>query len=135
MGNPASTALASGARIMTRDTVSVRCRGRSRALAVSLAATLLLVSCGTAVAAADTRALDELETRLARDPSSLRAAAEYRQLVIEAGRYDRSITLFERLAKDPRGGANRFVNLALANVDKVPVSGSIRRALLGRDAL
>jgi tetratricopeptide (TPR) repeat protein len=95
----------------------------------------LLVLCGTAVAAADARALDELETRLAQDPSSLRVAAEYRQLVIEAGRYDRSLRLFERLAKDPRGGANRFVNLALANVDKVPVSGSIRRALLGRDAL
>ena len=54
---------------------------------------------------------------------------------IDTGRYDRSIKLFERLAKDPRGGANRFVNLALANVDKVPVSGSVRRALLGRDAL
>ena len=62
-------------------------------------------------------------------------AAEYRQLVIETGRYDRSIKLFERLARDPRGGANRFVNLALANVDKVPVSGSVRRALLGREAL
>ncbi len=55
--------------------------------------------------------------------------------MIETGRYDRSIKLFERLAKDPRGGANRFLNLALANVDKVPVSGSVRRALLGRDAL
>ena len=81
------------------------------------------------------RVLDELESRLVQDPSSLRVAAEYRQLVIEAGRYDRSIKLFERLAKDPRGGANRFLNLALANVDKVPVSGSFRRALLGRDAL
>jgi tetratricopeptide (TPR) repeat protein len=85
-------------------------------------------------AAAD-RALDEFEARLAHDPSSLRVAAEYRQLVIETGRYDRSIKMFERLARDPRGGANRFLNLALANVDKVPVSGSLRRALLGRDAL
>jgi len=67
--------------------------------------------------------------------SYLRVAAEYRQLVIETGRYDRSIKLFERLAREPRGGANRFLNLALANVDKVPVSGSVRRALLGRDAL
>lgn len=81
------------------------------------------------------RQLDDFEARLANDPGTLRAAAEYRQLVIETGRYDRSIRLFERLAKDPRGGANRFVNLALANVDKVPGSGSIRRALLGRDAL
>ena len=85
--------------------------------------------------AAINRLLDELEARLVQDPASLRAGAEYRQLVIEIGRYDRSIKLFERLARDPRGGANRYVNLALANVDKVPVSGSVRRALLGRDAL
>src|SRR3954454_1716406 len=81
------------------------------------------------------RMLDDFEARLVQDPGSLRVAAEYRQLVIETGRYDRSIKLFERLARDPRGGANGYVNLALANVDKVPVSGSFRRALLGRDAL
>jgi tetratricopeptide (TPR) repeat protein len=85
--------------------------------------------------AAIARALDDFEARLAQDPSDLRVAAEYRQVVIETGRYDRSIKLFERLAHDPRGGANRFLNLALANIDKVPVSGSVRRALLGRDAL
>lgn len=85
--------------------------------------------------AAVTRQLDDFEAQLTRDPGSLRVAAEYRQLVIETGRYDRSIRLFERLSKEPRGGANRFLNLALANVDKVPVSGSVRRALLGRDAL
>ena len=81
------------------------------------------------------RMLDGFEARLLQEPGNLRVAAEYRQLVIETGRYDRSIKLFERLARDPRGGANRFLNLALANVDKVPVSGSVRRALLGRDAL
>ena len=81
------------------------------------------------------RQLDELEARLVRDPASLRVGAEYRQLVIETGRYDRSIKLFERLSNDSRGGANRFLNLALANIDKVPVSGSFRKALLGRDAL
>jgi tetratricopeptide (TPR) repeat protein len=85
--------------------------------------------------AAITRLLGDFEARLAQDPSNLRVAAEYRQAVIATGRYDRSIKLFERLAKDPRGGANRFLNLALANVDKVPVSGSVRRALLGREAL
>jgi tetratricopeptide (TPR) repeat protein len=81
------------------------------------------------------RQLDDFESRLAQDPASLRVAAEYRQLVIATGRYDRSIKFFERLARDPRGGANRYLNLALANVDKVPVSGSVRRALLGREAL
>src|SRR4029078_9286664 len=58
-----------------------------------------------------------------------------RQLVIETGRYDRSLKLFERLARDPRAGANGFLNLALANVDKVPVSGTVPPALLGREAL
>ena len=90
---------------------------------------------GASTPEAASRVLNDLEARLVQDPASLRIAAEYRQLIIETGRYDRSITLFERLARDPRGGANRFVNLALANVDKVPVSGSVRRALLGRDAL
>jgi tetratricopeptide (TPR) repeat protein len=85
--------------------------------------------------AAVNRQMDELEARLAQDPASLRLAAEYRQLVIDAGTYDRSLKMFERLARDPRGGANRYVNLALATVDKVPVAGSFRRALLGRDAI
>jgi hypothetical protein len=79
--------------------------------------------------------LDQLEAQLTREPASLSLGAEYRELVIETGRYDRSIKLFERLSKDPRGGANRFLNLALAEVDKVPVSGVIRQALLGRDAI
>ena len=81
------------------------------------------------------RLLDELEARLVQDPASLRVGAEYRHLVIETAGYDRGIKVFERLSKDPRGGANRFLNLALAIVDKVPVSGVIRQALLGRDAI
>ena len=96
---------------------------------------LLVFLLSAATPAAVNRQMDELEARLAQDPASLRVAAEYRQLVIDTGTYDRSIKLFERLAKDPRGGANRFVNLALATVDKVPVAGSFRRALLGRDAI
>src|SRR3954454_8551399 len=98
---------------------------------------LLLASGAAAPAgsAAVNRRLDEFETLLVQDPASLRAGAEYRQLIIETGQYDRGIRLFERLARDARGGANRFLNLALANVDKVPVSGSVRRALLGREAL
>ncbi|HEX3645833.1 MAG TPA: hypothetical protein VHT95_09505 [Vicinamibacterales bacterium] len=97
--------------------------------------TFLLVFLLSAVTPGVNRQMDELEARLAQDPASLRLGAEYRQLVIDTGAYDRSIKLFERLARDPRGGANRYVNLALATVDKVPVAGSFRRALLGRDAL
>ncbi len=99
------------------------------------AATLADPAANTTEPAAANRMLDGFEARLLQEPGNLRVAAEYRQLVIETGRYDRSIKLFERLAHDSRGGANRFLNLALANVDKVPVSGSVRRALLGRDAL
>src|SRR5580765_667797 len=99
------------------------------------AATLADPAANTTEPAVANRMLDDFEARLVQDPANLRVAAEYRQLVIETGRYDRSIKLFERLAHDSRGGANRFLNLALANVDKVPVSGSVRRALLGRDAL
>jgi tetratricopeptide (TPR) repeat protein len=99
------------------------------------AATLADPAANTTEPAVANRMLDGFEARLLQEPGNLRVAAEYRQLVIETGRYDRSIKLFERLARDPRGGANRFLNLALANVDKVPVSGSVRRALLGRDAL
>jgi tetratricopeptide (TPR) repeat protein len=94
-----------------------------------------LVTTGPSDPGLTNRLLDDYESRLAQEPANLRVAAEYRQLVIATGRYDRSIRLFERLARDPRGGANRYLNLALANVDKVPVSGSVRRALLGRDAL
>ena len=83
------------------------------------------VAGSSATAAAD-RQLAAFEMRLAQDPASLRVAAEYRELVIATGRYDRSIKLFERLAKDQRGGANRYLNLALATVDRVPVCGSIR---------
>ena len=93
------------------------------------------LAAGPSEPAVANRLLDDFEARLVQDPANLRVAAEHRQLAIETGRYDRSIKLFERVSKGPRGGANRFVNLALAPVDRVPVSGSIRRALLGRDAL
>ena len=127
MSVPRSTSSAGGVLPRLRDTalLSAFCLGA-------------FATVGTVTGAAELSAvsrLDEFETRLAKDPGSLRAAAEYRQLVIETGRYDRSIKLFEGLAREPRGGANRFLNLALAKVDKVPVSGSVRRALLGRDAL
>lgn len=106
---------------------------------VSAICVAVAIAAGSAVQASEPptvdRSLAEFEGRLVQDPANLRLAAEYRQLVIATNRYDRSIKLFERLAKDSRGGANRFLNLAFANVDKVPVSGSFRRALLGRDAL
>src|SRR6185369_11278912 len=115
--------IADGVTSRLRDmTLSPRSTGAMTFLLVALftAATAAAPHVGAATEpAAVNHLLDEFEGRLVQDPASLRVAAEYRQLVIETGRYDRSIKLFERLARDPRGGANRFVNLALANVDKV----------------
>ena len=121
------------------DIFSVQARGYVSSMFITRWLFLFTVA-ATSVAAAGHESvpitrLDELEAQLTHEPASLSLGAEYRQLVIETGRYDRSIKLFERLSKDPRGGANRFLNLALAEVDKVPVSGAIRQALLGRDAI
>jgi tetratricopeptide (TPR) repeat protein len=121
------------------DILSVQARGYVSSMFITRWLFLFTVAATSVVAAGHesvpiTR-LDELEAQLTEKPSSLDLGAEYRQLVIETGRYDRSLRLFERLSKDSRGGANRFLNLALAQVDKVPVSGSIRQALLGRDAI
>jgi tetratricopeptide (TPR) repeat protein len=79
--------------------------------------------------------LDGFEQRLTWEPENLRLAAEYRQLVIAVGSYDRAIKFLGNLTKQPGAGANAFLSLALAYVDKVPVSGTIRQAYLGRDAI
>jgi tetratricopeptide (TPR) repeat protein len=107
---------------------------RILAVLVLLAASANAVAATTDTAATDSR-LSELESRLVQTPDSLRLGAAYRQLIIATGRYDRSIKFFERLSRNPNGGANRFINLALAYVDKVPAVGNIRQALLGRDAI
>lgn len=88
-----------------------------------------------ASAAAGSALLDSLERDAVGSPESLKAAADYRQQAIAERAYDRAIAVFERLSKRPGAGANAFLNLAFAYVDKVPVSGSIRQALLGRDAI
>ena len=77
----------------------------------------------------------ELEEAVQRDPENLTLAAEYRQLVIKSGDFDRSIGVLEKLAKRKGSGPNVNISLALAYVDKVPPSGDIRRLYLGRDAV
>jgi hypothetical protein len=77
----------------------------------------------------------QLERSIAADPEDLRAEAEYRQLLIEGRYFDRSIDFFEKLARRRAAGANLHLTLALAFVDKVPTSGDVRRAYLGRDAI
>src|SRR6267143_1830508 len=79
--------------------------------------------------------LSDLEQALQRDPENLALAAEYRQLVIASGDFDRSVDALEQLAKRKGSGPNIYISLALAYVDKVPSSGDIRRLYLGRDAI
>ena len=79
--------------------------------------------------------LTDLEQAVQRDPENLTLAADYRQLVIASGDFDRSIAVLEKLAKQKHTGPNVHISLALAYVDKVPVAGDIRRLYLGRDAV
>jgi hypothetical protein len=81
------------------------------------------------------RDISPLERAVASDPENLRLAAEYRQQVIVAGDFDRSIRFLEPLAKRHGSGPNVQISLALAYIDKVPTSGDIRRLYLGRDAM
>jgi tetratricopeptide (TPR) repeat protein len=83
----------------------------------------------------DPEPIATLERAIALDPENLRAAADYRQLLIPRGDFDRSIDLFERLVKRKGSGPNVHISLALAYVDKVPTAGEIRRLYLGRDAM
>jgi len=76
-----------------------------------------------------------LERGLTSDAENLSLAAEYRQLAIATGSYDRAIKFLGGLARRPDAGPYASLSLALAYVDKVPVSSAIRRLYLGRDAI
>jgi hypothetical protein len=86
-------------------------------------------------ASASAREIETLEQEVAFDPENLKLAADYRQLVIADHAFDRSIDVFERLAKRKGSGPGVQISLAFAYVDKVPTSGDIRRLYLGRDAI
>ena len=79
--------------------------------------------------------LDSFERAIAADPENLRIAADYRQMAIAAGQFDRSIDYLEKLADKKGSGPNIKLSLALAYVDKVPGAGDIRKLYLGRDAV
>lgn len=79
--------------------------------------------------------IDALERAAAADPENLRVAADYRQLVIASGRFDRSIDFLDKLADRKGSGPNVKISLALAYVDKVPTSGDWSRLYLGRDGI
>ncbi|HKB09653.1 MAG TPA: hypothetical protein VKD69_03325 [Vicinamibacterales bacterium] len=88
-----------------------------------------------AAAAPPPRDIDALEQAVAAEPENLKLAADYRQLAISDKAFDRSISLFEKLAKRKGSGPCVQISLAFAYVDKVPTSGDIRRLYLGRDAM
>ena len=88
-----------------------------------------------AAAASPSRPIDALEQAIAAEPENLALAADYRQRAISEQAFDRSIALFERLAKRKASGPCIQISLAFAYVDKVPTSGDIRRLYLGRDAM
>ena len=109
---------------------------RARACLALIAAALAaaLGSAGTSASSAP-REIDGLEQAVAADPENLKLGADYRQLAIAERAFDRSIDLFEKLAKRKGSGPGVQINLAFAYVDKVPTSGDIRRLYLGRDAM
>ena len=56
--------------------------------------------------------IDALERSITADPENLKLAADYRQLMIAAGTFDRSIDLFEQLAKAKEAGPHVQISLA-----------------------
>ena len=100
--------------------------------AAALAAALIVIAASPSASSGD---VDALERAVAADPENLKIAADYRQRAIADRAFDRSIDLFERLARRKGTGPGVQISLAFAYVDKVPTSGDIRRLYLGRDAM
>ncbi len=80
-------------------------------------------------------ALDLLEQAVLAEPSNLQVGAEYRQAVIAAGEYDRSLALFEKLVAEHPDSPSLRMNLGYAHVDKIPVEGAITAVILANTAL
>src|SRR2546429_9377413 len=79
--------------------------------------------------------LPKLEAALASDPDNLRYGSEYRQAVIQAKEYERSLKFFEKLVTDHPKCANAYLNYGFAYVDKKPASGSITQVILANTTL
>jgi hypothetical protein len=108
--------------------------GRGAAL-VALVASFIVPASEPAAAGRPAESRIAMLERVVIDaPENLRVCADYRQLIIQAGEFDRSIKLLERLSARPAAGPNVYISLALAYVDKVPVVSPFRRIFLGRDA-
>ena len=79
--------------------------------------------------------LSKLESALAADPDNIRYGSEYRQAVIQAKEYDRSLKFFEKLVADHPKSGNAYLNYGFAYVDKIPAAGSITQVILANTAL
>src|SRR5712692_2740918 len=79
--------------------------------------------------------LSKFEAALASDPDNLRHGSEYRQAVIQAKEYDRSLKFFEKLVADHPKSGNAYLNYGFAYVDKIPAAGSITQVILANTAL
>jgi tetratricopeptide (TPR) repeat protein len=96
-----------------------------------------------ALAARDWKvAVDTLEVATAEAPDDIVIGTDYRQAVIGAAAaaksldpYNRCVAFFEKLVTDHPRSANAFLNLAFANVDKIPAEGAITQVLLANRAL
>lgn len=97
--------------------------------------TLLAAALTVAVATGAMPDLSKLEAALAADPDSIRLGSEYRQAVIQAKEYDRSLKFFEKLVADHPKSSAAYLNYGFAYVDKIPAAGSITQVILANTAL
>jgi len=97
--------------------------------------TLLAAGLSVLIGAGAMPDLSKLEASLASDPDNLRYGSEYRQAVIQAKEYDRSLKFFEKLVADNPKASNAYLNYGFASVDKIPASGSITQVILANTAL
>jgi hypothetical protein len=129
---PLGVLLLSGLAAVAVPSSIVAAQGSGGPRAASRSSSLEHVAAGTPANVVDMAAL---ERTIAADPENLKIAADYRQLAIAAGDFDRPIDFLEKLARRKDSGPNIQISLALACIDKVPTSGDIRRLYLGRDAI
>jgi tetratricopeptide (TPR) repeat protein len=97
--------------------------------------TLIAAGLSVLIAAGAMPDLSKLESALASDPDNLRYGSEYRQAVIQAKEYERSLKFFEKLVADHPTASNAYLNYGFAYVDKIPASGSITQVILANTAL
>jgi len=125
--------LAPGPRVLLPTFPSAFVRRAAQLVLIVGIASILIVR-GVANGPAEPQ-IAALENAVLDSPEDLRVSADYRQRIIEAGQFDRSIRLLERLAARTTSGPNVHISVALAYVDKVPVVSPFRRIFLGRDAM